>query len=367
MSVTEILSKVNSWFDHEYGWVIYAFLVVVLTLTVVFFLRKMLTILEEKSKLTKTPWDDGIIEALQLPLRSYVWLLGIAFAADIVAHNIGPSISDFTEKLRELSFIIALAWFLIRLVKKIERNFIDPQYHTESVDETTAKAIGKLIRASIFITSSLIIMQNLGYSISGILAFGGIGGIAIGFAAKDLLANFFGGLTIYLDKPFKVGDWIRSADRQIEGTVEDIGWRLTRIRTFDKRPLFIPNATFTQIGIENPSRMLNRRIKETIGIRYDDASKMSIIIDQVKNMLQTHPEIDATQTLIVNFNSFAPSSLDFFIYTFTKTTDWVKFHSVKQDVLLKVIEIIEANGAECAFPTSTLHIASAPNIENLNQ
>jgi MscS family membrane protein len=203
-------------------------------------------------------------------------------------------------------------------------------------------------------------MQSLGYSVSGVLAFGGIGGLAVGFAAKDLLANFFGGLTIYLDRPFKVGDWVRSPDKEIEGTVEDIGWRLTRIRTFDKRPLYVPNATFTQISLENPSRMLNRRIKETIGIRYDDANKMQYIVNDTREMLLNHADIDTTQTLMVNFNQFAPSSLDFFIYTFTKTTNWAEFHHIKQDVMLAIINIIEAHGAECAFPTSTLHIENYP-------
>ena len=198
-----------------------------------------------------------------------------------------------------------------------------------------------------------------------LLAFGGIGGLAVGFAAKDLLANFFGGAMVYLDRPFKVGDWIRSPDRDIEGVVEDIGWRLTRIRTFDKRPLYVPNATFAQIALENPSRMLNRRIFETIGIRYDDAGKMAVIIDQVRQMLEQHPELDNTQTQMANFNKFAASSLDFFIYTLTNTTDWIEFHRVKQDVLLKVIEIIERNGAECAFPTSTLHVASLPQISDM--
>ena len=148
---------------------------------------------------------------------------------------------------------------------------------------------------------------------------------------------------VYLDRPFAVGDWVRSPDREIEGTVENIGWRVTRIRTFDKRPLYIPNSIFSQIAVENPSRMSNRRIKETIGIRYDDASKIEIIISQVKEMLKDHPDIDTAKTLIVNFNSFAPSSLDFFIYTFTKTTDWIKFHEVKQKILLQVIKIIEEN------------------------
>jgi len=201
-------------------------------------------------------------------------------------------------------------------------------------------------------------------SISGVLAFGGVGGIAIGFAAKDLLSNFFGGLFIYLDRPFAVGDWVRSPDREIEGTVENIGWRVTRIRTFDKRPLYIPNSIFSQIAVENPSRMSNRRIKETIGIRYDDASKIETIINQVKEMLKSHPDIDSQKTLIVNFNSFSPSSLDFFIYTFTKTTDWIEFHSIKQNVLLKIVKIIEDNGAEFAFPTSTLHLADEELFKN---
>jgi MscS family membrane protein len=204
-------------------------------------------------------------------------------------------------------------------------------------------------------------LQSVGVTISGLLAFGGIGGIAVGFAAKDLLANFFGGLSIYLDRPFTIGDWVRSPDREIEGTVEDIGWRLTRIRTFDQRPLYVPNAVFSQISLENPSRMFNRRIYETIGLRYQDADKIPAIIEQVKHMLEQHDDIDPSRTLIVNFVSFGPSSLDFFVYTFTKTTVWVDFHQIKQDVLLKILDIIHANGADVAFPTRTLHVEhSAP-------
>ena len=228
----------------------------------------------------------------------------------------------------------------------------------EPFDRTTVDAIAKLLRISVVITAGLVVLQTLGYSISGVLAFGGIGGIAVGYAAQDLLANFFGGLTIYMDRPFDVGDWIRSPDRQIEGTVEKIGWRITCIRTFDKRPLYVPNSAFSTIAVENPSRMTNRRIYETIGIRYDDAGLMATIIDDVKLMLKEHEEIDAGQTLIVNFNEFAPSSLDFFVYTFTKTTNWIKFHEIKQDVMLKIIGIIEGHGTQCAFPTSTIHLAN---------
>jgi len=212
------------------------------------------------------------------------------------------------------------------------------------------------VRVSIIISASLVALETLGFSISGVLTFGGVGGIAICFSAKDLLTNFFGGLMIYLDHPFSVGDWIRSPDRDIEGTVEEIGWRLTRSRTFEKRPLHLPNSTFANIAVENPSRMSHRRIYETIGVWYDDVDKVRAIVQDVKKMLLTHDEIDQTQTMIVNFNQFAPSSLDFFIYTFTRTTEWIHYHEVKEDVLLKVMDVIVAHGAEVAFPTSTVHV-----------
>ena len=177
-----------------------------------------------------------------------------------------------------------------------------------------------------------------------------------------MLANFFGGLTIYLDRPFVVGEWIRSPDKDIEGTVEYIGWRHTRVRAFNKNPIYVPNALFTNIVVENPTRMTNRRIKEIIGIRYDDLAQMAPIVADVRAMLQSHPEIDTGQTLIVNFNTFGPSSLDILIYTFTKTKEWVRYHEVKQDVLLKIADIIDRHGAEIAFPTRTLHMASQPDV-----
>ena len=173
-----------------------------------------------------------------------------------------------------------------------------------------------------------------------------------------------GGLMVYWDRPFAVGDWIRSPDRNIEGTVEKIGWRLTRIRTFDKRPLYVPNAVFSTISVENPSRMSNRRIYVTIGLRYDDATRIATILPDIEKMLREHTAIDATLTLMVNLYQFGPSSLNFFIYTFTKTTNWVKFQAIQQDVFLKAIDIITAHGAECAFPTTTLHVPNGINLMN---
>jgi MscS family membrane protein len=287
-----------------------------------------------------------------------IWLLGITFAAQIVGEQTDASIFGITDEVREVGVIAAIAWTLVRFVNFAEQNVLARSTaEGETIDRTTADAIAKLLRVSILITATLVVLQTLGFSISGVLAFGGIGGIAVGFAAKDLLANFFGGLMIYLDRPFAVGEWIRSPDREIEGTVEKIGWRLTQIRTFDKRPLYVPNSAFASIAVQNPSRMSNRRIYETIGVRYDDVAVLPGIVRDVESMLREHPAIDAEQTLMVNFNTFGPSSLDFFIYTFTRTTRWVEFHQIKQDILFRISDIIAAHGAEIAFPTSTIHLA----------
>jgi Small-conductance mechanosensitive channel len=355
-----LFEKINRLYVAGVGkenlWVVDMFVVVLVTLLVAAILGRFLQKLEAKSLQTKTVWDDALIRSLQRPAKWLVWGVGITTAADMASTASSSLILDSVDNVRHIGIVFIVAWFLTGFIKQAESNLMDPDYSHKPMDRTTAMALGKLLRVSVIITSLLVALQGLGYSVSGVLAFGGIGGIAVGFAAKDLLANFFGGLMIYLDRPFAVGDWVRSPDKDIEGTVEDIGWRLTRIRTFEKRPLYVPNATFTQISVENPSRMSNRRIYETVGIRYSDVSKMGDIVSEVKSMLLAHEAVATDSTIIVNFNSFASSSLNFFVYCYTHTTDWVKFHQIKQDVLLKVVGIVESHGAECAFPTTTLHI-----------
>ncbi|VAW93553.1 Mechanosensitive ion channel [hydrothermal vent metagenome] len=349
------------------AWVVQVFIIIFLSLLINVVQVRLLNRIEQRLSKNKLKWDDAIIFAIRRPLSYLIWILGITFATDVIATNSESSIFSYVGPLREVGVIVTLAWVIIRFINIVESKIAINDGTKDKIDKTTADAISKLLRMSVMITTALVVLQTFGFSISGVLAFGGIGGLAVGFAAKDMLSNFFGGFMIYMDRPFSVGDWIRSPDRNIEGTVEKIGWRLTCIRTFDKRPLYIPNSTFTSIAVENPSRMSHRRIYETFGIRYDDADKLQDIILQVKDMLRSHPEIEQNQTMIVNFNKFAASSLDFFIYTFTKTTDWIFYHEIKQDVLLKINEIVLSNNAEMAFPTSTVHLPDAPQFAGLNE
>jgi MscS family membrane protein len=339
----------------ENAWVGHVFAVVLATAIVHWFARHLLRRLAGQLEKTRNLYDDALLDAVRRPLTWGIWLIGISWAAEFTGGQaIQAEIFAHVGDFREVGVIALLAWFAVRFIRFVEEHISDGSYRENPADPTTATAVGKLLRASVIITAVLMVMQTLGFSITGVLAFGGVGGIAVGFAARDLLANFFGAIIVFLDRPFSVGDWIRSPDKSIEGTVEEIGWRLTRIRTFDARPLYVPNATFTSISVENPSRMTNRRIKETIGVRYSDVGVLEDIIRDVKKMLSEHEAIDKSKTLMVNFNEFGPSSLDFFIYTFTRTTVWSEYHEIKQDVLLRIAGIIESHGAEIAFPTRTV-------------
>lgn len=356
--VTEILSLQNL---GELNWGVELFVVVTLTLLARMLAMRVLKVLERQFAKTANAWDDALFEAARGPVSWFILVMGLLWAVDISEGYVDFDL--FSDQnlaiVRQLTFVFLGMLFLWRFISQAEQRLLERIQQAAADDEsrmdpTTLHALAKLLRLSVVISAVLIALPTLGIEITALLAFGGVGGIAIGFAAQDLLSNFFGGLMIYLDRPFVIGDWIRSPDREIEGTVEHIGWRLTVVRTFDKRPLYIPNSVFNKLSLENPSRMRNRRIKETIGIRYGDSAKMAAIVKDVKQMLESHPDIDTSQTLIVNFNEYGASSLNFFIYTFTRTVNWIEFHKVKEDVLLKIVEIVHGHGADFAFPTMTL-------------
>ncbi|MEM7617369.1 MAG: mechanosensitive ion channel family protein, partial [Pseudomonadota bacterium] len=351
LSIKELMFNDSTWISE-------IFIVILVTAFAAFFGGKIMKKIEKKLDITETKWDNLFVKVAYKPLKTMIWFTGIIIAAEIAIQQTESHLADVISPAKYVAIVLCIAWFLLRFIRKSATNIIteNKENPDSSLDEATIHAISKLLTISVVVTTILVIMQTLGFSISGILAFGGVGGVAIGFAAKDLLANFFGSIIIYLDRPFSIGDWIRSPDRNIEGVVEYIGWRQTRIKTFDKRPLYIPNAIFSSIIVENPSRMECRRIYEYIGVRYDDISKVKFIVDNIKEMLKEHKDINQDATMIVNLEKFNESSVDIMLYVFTITKKWEEFHQIKQDVMLKICDIIANCNAEIAVPTTTIHI-----------
>ncbi|MFA6119910.1 MAG: mechanosensitive ion channel family protein [Sideroxydans sp.] len=325
------------------------------TLLAHFFVVRALKRAETAASHTENIWDDAIISAAKKPLPALIWLSGLSFTLHLVQRQTGEQLLDFLAPARNIGFILCVSWFLFKLIRELANNAIATRPLVDGAeDRTTVDGLSKIARIVVVVLAALMMMQTLGFSISGVLAFGGVGGIAVGFAAKDLLANLFGGLMVHLDRPFNIGDKIRSPDREIEGAVEHIGWRQTTLRANNMALLFVPNSLFTSIVVENTSRISHRRIEEVIGLRYEDIGKVTDITSEIEQMLKQHPQIDSDQAVIVGLGKMAESSIDITLLSFTKSGALQEYHQTRQDVLLKVAEIVSRHGADFAFPTRTL-------------
>lgn len=351
------LVSLGGYIPHKYSWMLLLFVVIFISLSLYALISLVLLKIGKKLEHTSNLWDDALLHAVKRPLASLVWIIGIIWSIQVISAYTDTNWNKYIQAVWELGIVFLIGWFFIRLLTEFEKSYSKAkQKANKEADIATIHAINKLLKASVAITTLVIVLHTLGFSVSGVLAVGGIGGIAIGFAAQDLLANFFGAIMIFVDRPFKVGEWVRSPDREIEGTVEEIGWRMTRIRTFDQRPLFVPNRVFTSIAVETPSRMFNRRIKENIGLRYEDLSVIDKVVADIKTYLETNTGIDKSKTLIVGFDNYGDFALHIMIYCFTTTTVWTQYQEIKQEALLEIRNIVHKNGADFAFPTSVVQL-----------
>ncbi|WP_058911256.1 mechanosensitive ion channel family protein [Entomohabitans teleogrylli] len=293
-----------------------------------------------------------LIHTFQFLLWSAIIIILGSYADDAISDFKLTFINPTVVSLVCTSLIAALLLRkLFLMINRLEKNQVN-----KGSDVTSARMISRVLKITLIVAMVLLYGEHFGMSLSGLLTFGGIGGIAIGMAGKDILSNFFSGIMLYFDRPFNIGDWIRSPDRNIEGTVAEIGWRTTKIITFDQRPLYIPNSIFAAISVENPGRMTNRRINTILGLRYEDADKIAVISDDIRNMLKTSENIDQNRTLLVYFNGFGDSSLNIMVYCFTRTTLWAEWLEIQQGIFLKMIEIVHGHGADFAFPSQTLYM-----------
>lgn len=366
----QLLENTREWATGYFGlpgWVLTIILVVLLVLLFDLICAFLLGRLERRLNKSPRRWDDALVHALRGPLRLWLWLGGLCAILTLGAQGFDiAGITFYASLIFGLSTLAIIFWVEVRLMQRLEQRLVFPPAHSSAkpVDQTSASAITKIVGALTLIVVLLLGLQMLGVSVSSLLAVGGAGGILIGFAARDVMANFFGGMVVHLDKPFQVGHWIRSPDREIEGVVEDIGWRLTRIRTFAGPPIYVPNAAFSRITIETPSRMQARLLWENVGIRYQDAGAIESITTDIREMLDQDDEINSDELITVTFNQYGDYSLNLMIYALSSVTDWQRYNETRQRILLSVRDIIEHHGAELALPASRIYVPDEVRFSN---
>lgn len=327
---------------------------ILIVLTIAYAIKLFFKKLIDRLEKTHNFWDDIIIKALIGPAITITIIIGLSIAIDVLDILDVTEEKNIVELLKNFGTIVCITWFCISLMSLSESRYIRrKKIKREPVDYNTLDLVTKLVRAGLIITSTIIAMDVFGVQIKGILTFAGVSGAIIALSARDLLANFFGTILIYSDKPFIIGDRIRFQDKT-EGLVERIGWRVTQIRNLERIPMYIPNSNFSSQSIENLTRRSHRRIKEYIGIRYQDASKLTKITKDIENMLIQHQDIDENEPLIARFDKFDDCSLTFYVNTFTTAVDLQDYHEVKENILLEIGKIILKHGAEIAFPTRVL-------------
>jgi len=362
----ELWNKMSMMLDG-FGWWIEILIWFVLALLLWWAYRAVINYFIAKLNKLKKSWPVALLQSFDLPVVYLFWFFLLTDFGQKIATHLGYLVFRYWNTVYQAVTVIALFMMMMRFIGYMQKAALakvsrDPESKTS---KTSVTATAQLLRVVLIVITILMLLQVTGIPISALLAVGSIGTLTIGFAAKDTLENYMGGAMIFFDRPFGVGDWINLPAENIEGTVDNIGWRLTKIIGFDKRPYYIPNKIFSTTVIENPSRMTHRRIKRVVGVRYDDLNKVDAIVSDIQAMLDSHPDLaHKGVSTFVNLIEFASSSLNIQIYAFTKTVKWLPYQKIQQDVLLKVAAIIGEHGAQIAFPTRTLHAPTSMQIEN---
>lgn len=341
----------------EYTWIVHGVIIFIVAAFIYWLQAKLLKRVHKHCLKTPHIWDDTLVRAFSVPFSVFICIFAVTLFAQFILIDFKlDSWVKGVMRFRVGATTLLFIWFFWRYIGQVEHRLAHLTKVDAHFDINTVSIVGRFLRIVVGIVAILILLESLGIPFSGVIAFGGGGAIIMGIAAQQLLANWFGGLMIFLDKPFKLGDWIQSPDRNIEGIVNRIGWRTTKVMTLDKRAMYIPNSLFNQIIIVNPQRMTHRRLNLTVGVRYDDAMKIEDMVKSIRLMLTQNLHVDQCEDVLVHLVNFGPSSLDINIYCFSRVTRHADWRDVQQDILYSVIKILNENGAEIAYPTVTTHI-----------
>ena len=312
---------------------------------------------------TETDLDDLLLECTRKPLELLIVVLGLFVAVQILDLPAEPTnVRGGAYALLRALITVAGGWALFNMAGVFGKYLEELSARTESdLDDHLVPFIRKSLRVFIVILAGIMVIQNLGYSTSGLLASLGIGGMALALASKDTLANVFGSLMIIFDRPFKIGDMV-TADK-MEGVVEEVGFRSTKIRTRDRSLISVPNSIIANMPIDNITLSNRRRIRMTVGVTYGSTTlQLRDLTARIRSLLRQHPGID-NEGIQVSLTDFGASSLDVLVQCFTITPDWHEYMNIREEICLQIMETVEELGLNFAFPSRTVYLHRAAGDE----
>jgi len=365
ISISEILNQ--NLFGVSIERLLLFFTIILITFiirtVILYVLEQKITALVQK---TKTDLDDLIINAIKKPLGYFILLQGFYIA--ILSLQLPETISQFGIAVPDIVhgiYILSISFIALYLIFKLI-DILAYYLHKEALkskstlDDQLVPLVVRSLRILVVTLGVLFILENFGYDITSLLAGLGLGGLAFALAAQDTVSNIFGSITVFSDKSFQLGDWISIGD--IEGMVEEIGFRSTRIRRFDQALVTVPNSQFIKGGVINYSARKKRRIEFSLGITYGTSvSKIKEVLEGIKKIIEEDDRFDHS-FYMVKFTEFGAYSLDIYIYCFTKTTVWTDFLTVRGEFNLKIMQLLEELGVDIAFPSQTIYLNKTPEL-----
>jgi MscS family membrane protein len=321
-----------------------------------FFTKIVLSSLQRLAKNTETYYDDRVISALKSPIRFALILIALHLFFLLTFKE-----TDFLVKVLDTLAVYTIFWAILATTEALREMIYGL---TSKFNPDLSKEMGNFILTIIKILIGGIglaaILTVWGINVTALIASLGLGGLAFALAAKDTASNLFGSFALLADKSIRIGEWVKVGG--VEGVVEDVGMRTTKIRSFEKTLITVPNQLVANQPIENFSRRGIRRIKMHIGLTYGTTSEQIIKIkNDIEAMLKAHEGISQKDSLMVYFDSFGDSSLNIFIYTFTATANWAKYLEIREDIHIKIMQIVEENGSGFAFPSQSIYVESLPD------
>lgn len=314
--------------------------------------------LRKRTDGTEVRWDDDLVELAPKPLgqalRIFLWYA----AAVVLSLPQAPSnVRLWVLSGIELALWVSIIYLAFNMIDVLTRVLERAAARTETVlDDQIAPLVQRALKVFIAAVFVIMIVQNMGVEVGSLLASLGIGGLALALAAKDTVANFFGSMIIFIDQPFQIGEVVEIKD--VHGTVEEVRFRSTLIRRFDKSLVTVPNQFFTNNNIVNHARRPRRRMKITVGLSYEtNAAQMRLFVAGVNKILDDYDGIDDEFKEAV-FAEFGESSLDVLIVCFSRSNSWVDTMAAQEYLMLRIMELVEEQGLEIAFPTRTIYTRS---------
>ncbi len=324
--------------------------------------RILINALRQITRRTRNEIDDAILVALEPPIRFLFVVVGVFAATQVVPFPDGVAL--ILGRLIRSLIAFTIFWSLYRLVEPLSHlvDRLTLAMGQRGLRDSLRDFFAKVAKFAVACLGVVAVLEEWDFNVAALLGGLGLVGMAIAFGAQNLISNLFAGLNIFLDHIFERGEWIRTPD--VEGTVESIGFRTTKIRRFDLSLVTIPNSLLTGKALINFSRMQHRRIYWTIGIEYRTSTEqLRRIVEAIRahvygdEAFETDP---ARVTTLINVDSFGDSSIDIMLYCFTKTKAWGEWMMIKEALLFRIKAIVEENDAAFAFPSRSLYLETLP-------